>query len=432
VLEAERAIAQAQAYGKVGHDQRAKEIVERALTEVRAIPYPRTEAELLLLDSESKLQLSDKSGALDASRAAHRAAIRAGDDALAVRAATSIVYVQSVWFHDTQEAEQWAELADATADRAGHTDVTDAELLLARASINANDGHPEGNVEILEKLISILKRLYGDRDPRVAKAVMDYGISLALLGRYEPAVKYIQEGVDLMAATGGAHNPRLALYYLNLAGAFDPLSRWEEAKRAHEHGLELLADRPPGPLNVVFLGQLATVEKELGHLDSAFDYAERALEVARAIGEKGKFEWLARYAHATARGQKGDWAAQATECAEILGLQRTAGQASAKVPFWPDSLACIAEAELAMGKVGLALQHLEETVKLESRTDVEALPRAKFELAKALRVAKRDAPRARQLAESARDDMRKVAGREQEVAKIDQWLVEPESSASPR
>ena len=430
VLSAEHAVAQAQAYGKVGHDQRAKEIVERALPEVRAIPYPRTEAELLLLDSESKLQLSDKSGALEAAHAAYRAAVRAGDDALAVRAATSIVYVQAVWFHNVQEAEQWVELAAATADRAGHSDVIDAELLLARASINANNGHPEGNVEILEKQIAISKRLYGNRDPRVAKPIMDYGISLALLGQYEPAVKNIQEGLELMAATGGSHNPRLALYYLNLAGALDPLSRFEEAKRAHEHGLELLADRPPGPLNVVFLGQLAMVEKELGNIDSSFAYAERALEVARAIGERGKFEWHARYAHAQARGKKGDWAGQAAECAEIFTLQRAAGQAATTVLFWPDSLVCVAEAELAMGKVDAAIAHLEDTVKLESRGEVEALPRAKFELAKTLRVANRDANRARQLAESARNDLSKVVGREREVAKIDQWLGETQPVGS--
>ena len=431
VLEAERAVAQVQAYGKVGQDQRAEEVIARVLPEVRAIPYPRIEAELLLLDSESKLQLSDKSGALEASLGAYRAAMRAGDDALAVRAATSVVYVQSVWFHNAQDGEQWVELAAATADRAGHTDAIDAEILLARAAVNVTNGHPERNVEIHEKHIAILKRLYGERDPRVAKAVMDHGVSLALLGQYDSAAKNIQEGVDLLAATGGSHNPRLALYYMNLAGAFEALSRFEEAKRAHEHGLELLADRPPGTLNVILLAQLATVENQLGRADSAFEYAERALKVAGAIGEKGKFEWHARYAHAEARGKKGDWAGQAAECAEVLGLQRAAGQVAAKVPFWPDSLACLAEAELALGKAGSAVAHLEETVKLESRADAEALPRAKFALAKALRAAGRDAGRARQLADGARDDMRKLAGKERDVAQIDAWMNELPSSSPP-
>jgi tetratricopeptide (TPR) repeat protein len=209
---------------------------------------------------------------------------------------------------------------------------------------------------------------------------------------------------------------------MNLAGAFEGLARFADAKSAYEHAFALLADRPPGPLNVIILGQLATVENELGHPDSAFEIAQKALEVAGAIGEKGKFEWHARYAHADARGKKLDWRGQAAECAEIIALQRAAGQVAPNVPYWPDSLACLAEAELALHKVDSALLHLEESVKLESRADAEALPRARFALAKALRMAGRDAPRARRLAESAREDLRKLAGKERDVAQIDQWI----------
>ena len=422
VLESERAVAQAQAYGRVGQEGQAEEIIARALPEVRAIPYARTEAELLLLDGESKRHLSDTRGALEAFQAAFRAAARAADDALAVRAATNIVYVLCVWLHKPQEGEQWIDLAEAIADRAGHNDAIDAELLFGRTAVNDTSGHPEKNAELREKHISILKRLYGDNDPRVARAVTDLGVTLAQLGQYESAAKYFQEGVGLLAATGGSHNPRLAIHYMNLAGALEALERFEDAKGAYEHGLALLADRPPGPLNVIILGQLATVENELGHPDAAFLIAQKGVEVAAAIGEKGKFEWHARYAHAEARGKKLDWRGQATECAEILALQRAAGQVAPNVPYWPDALACIAEAELALHKVDAALSHLEESVRLESRSDAEALPKARFALAKALKEAGRDAVRTRKLAESARDDLSKLAGKQRDVARIDQWM----------
>jgi hypothetical protein len=65
---------------------------------------------------------------------------------------------------------------------------------------------------------------------------------------------------------------------------------------------------------------------------------------------------------------------------------------------------------------------LEESVKLEARTDAEALPRARFALAKTLRTAGRDAARARRLAENAREDLRKVAGKERDIAQIDGWI----------
>jgi tetratricopeptide (TPR) repeat protein/predicted Ser/Thr protein kinase len=432
-LEAERAVAQAQAYGRVGQEQQAEEVIARVLPEVRALRFARAEAELLLLDGESKLHLSDKTGALEASHAAFRAAVRAGDDALAIRAATSVVYVQSVWFHKPQEAEHWIELASAIADRAGHDDASDAELLAGRTAINDTSGHPERNVELREKHISILKRLYGDRDPRVVRAVADLGVTLAMLGQYAPASQKFQEAIDRFIALGGARNPRLALHYMNLAGAHEGLGRYEDAKKALEHGLALLVDRPPGPLDVIILGQLAAMENELGHADAAYDVAEKGIQVARTIGEKGKFEWHVRYAHAKARGKKSDYAGQAAECAEIVAAQRAAGQIAEPVPYSPDGLACVAEAELVLGKVEAALSHLEESVKLESRAEAESLPQARFALAKALQRAGRDAPRARRLAESAESDLKKLAGKERDVAEIGRWFeAGPKALASRR
>jgi tetratricopeptide (TPR) repeat protein len=284
-------------------------------------------------------------------------------------------------------------------------------------------GHPERNVELREKHVAVLKRLYGDRDPRVAGAVTDLGVTLALLGNYAEAIKHIQEGIDRQAASGGSHNPRLALHYLNLAGAFAALARFDEAKGAYEKGLALLADHPPGATNVILLSELAGVENELGHADAALDHAQKALEVARALGEKGKFEWQARYVHAQARGKKSDWRGQAAECAEVVALQRAAGKIAPKIPYWPDALGCVGEAEIALHKVDAALAHLEESVKLEAREDVEGLPRARFALAKALRTAGRDPARARQLAEIALDDLRKLAGKGRDVAKIEEWLA---------
>jgi tRNA A-37 threonylcarbamoyl transferase component Bud32/tetratricopeptide (TPR) repeat protein len=430
-LEAERAIAQAQAYGRVGQERQAEDLILRVLPEVRSIPYPRAEAELLLLDGESKLQLSDKSGAAEAAQAAFRAAVRAGDDALAIRAATSVVYVLSVWFHKPQEAEHWIGLADALADRTGHNDAIDAELLAGHMVINDTSGHSERSAPLREKHVSILKRLYGDRDPRVCRAIMDVGVTLAMLGQYEAAAKNFQEAIDLLIAIGGARNPRLALHYMNLAGAHEALGHFENAKGAYEHGLALLADRPPGPLNVIFAAQLATIENELGHPDAAFEIAQKGAEVAKAIGEKGKFEWHVRYARAEARGKKSDFVGQATECAEIVALQRAAGQIASSAPYSPDGLACLAEAEIALGKVDLALSHLEESVKLEARGESESLPKARFALAMALRKAGRDPARAHKLAEGARDDLKKLAGKTRDVEEIDRWLeAEPKKLAS--
>jgi tetratricopeptide (TPR) repeat protein len=209
---------------------------------------------------------------------------------------------------------------------------------------------------------------------------------------------------------------------MNLGGAHHQLGRLDEGKAAYEHGLDLLSDRPPGPLSIVLLGQLALLENELGRPDAALEFAQKGIDMSGAIGEKGRFEWLSRLAHAEARGKKGDYRGQAAECAEIDARQRASGQVDPGAAYFPDALACIAEAELALNKVDSALSHLEQSVKLEARADAEALPKARFALAKALRIAGRDSARARKLAESAREDLGKVAGKAPDIALIDEWL----------
>jgi tetratricopeptide (TPR) repeat protein len=429
VRSAERAIAEAAAHGNAGDDQVAAKIIARALPDVRAIPHPRSEAELLLIESDSKVDGGDPRAALESSESAFQAAQRAGDDVLAARAAARIADLLSSRLDQPQDGERWMKAAESIANRAGPHDALHASLLASRITINAMLGRSVQNPELHDQEIALLERLYSKRDPRVARAVTNRGITLHLLGKFDRALEDLQTGIALLTAVAGSGHPHLLLDYTNLGAVLVSLGRLQDAKGAYERALSLQGDTPHGSLTVTILGALAGLEIELGTPDAAIEIAHRGLEVAAEADEKGALEWGLRLIIAKAKGKKGDFGGQAEDCRTILNMQKAAGALTHDAPYTPDALTCLGQAELALRRVDAALGHLEESVTLLSRSEPGDLALARFALAKALRTAGRDMARARELAENAREDLRQGPAFGQELAAVELWLAEPSNAA---
>jgi hypothetical protein len=90
--------------------------------------------------------------------------------------------------------------------------------------------------------------------------------------------------------------------------------------------------------------------------------------------------------------------------------------------YGPDALCCLGEAELALGRTGAALEHLERSLSFERRPDSAELAKARFTLARALRAAGRDPERAMTLVRGARSGL--GPGHDTLTAAIDRWLAE--------
>jgi tetratricopeptide (TPR) repeat protein len=428
VRTAERAAAEATLRYHAGQGRVAEEIVMRALPEVRKIPHPRTEAELLLVDADCKQDRGDPRKALESSEAAFHAAQRASDDALAAGAAARIAHVSSSSLDKPQDGERWIKVAEAIAERTGQSDVLD-EVLASRIAVNAATGHPELNLELHDNEVALLERLHSQRDPRVARAIVSRGITKYFLGKFEPALVDIQAGIALLTAVAGPIHPHLALDYTNLGAVFMALGRPSDAKEAYEHALALEADAPSGARTLTTYGALAEIENAVGSPDRAIEVAERGLDKARAAGEKGTLEWVLRLAIARAKGKKNDFAGEAQDCRAILAAQKAAGALSHDTPYAPDALTCLGEAELDLQHVEVALPLLEESVTYQLRIEQGDLPLARFALAQALRIAGRTPVRARELAENARDDLAKLPKLAKQLTEVEEWLAEPPPGA---
>jgi len=424
-LKIERAIAQATALETAGDHSEAVRVVNEALPEARAIPYPRAVAELLLLAAMAKNASDDKRASLELNQSAFLAAERAADDTLAARAAGKSAQLFANWLDNVPEAERWVQISQAKADRAGPNSALQVNLLEARIYVNVKAGRAQDNFELHEQVIKLLERLYGEDDPRVGMAISNRSVSSYLLHRHEQAVADGRRALEVQIRVFGANDPLLAGTYANLGAFLMDLDRLEEAKDALRRGLELQAGLPPGPVTVNLYGNLGAVDLELGNAAEALESLDNGLRIAHELGRRWR-EWGIRLYRAEAMGVKGDLQAKAEECKTVLGQTKAADSNPMTLQIRADALAGLGAAELALGEVRPALSHLEESLSLQQSSAEQGVASKKvaFELARALRAAHKDPSRACDLAHRARTDLQSRPRKKRVIAEIDAFLSE--------
>jgi tetratricopeptide (TPR) repeat protein len=419
----ERALAQASALSSAGSDRAALDIVERVLPEARAIPSPRLEAELLLLAAICDHHLGDNPGGLAANQDAFLAAESAADDALAATAAAGAAFELAAWLGKGREGERWIDIAERIAGRVGHDDGLEATVLHSRAVVTIMAGHPEGTLEAQDREIAILERLYGDKDPRVAIGTMNKGVVLAYMGQAEPAIEAFRRTIEILQEIGGPDNPQSDLPYANMGFPLTQIGRFDEGRAAFERALALQGDRLLGSITVQALAGLSALELQSGNARAAIERARKGLEVADAMGDGGaKDAPILLTVRGMARTETGDAKGATEDCRRALSMQEATGSLDPGAVYGPDSLCCLGEAELALGRTGAALEHLERSVSFERRPDPAEFAKARFTLARALRAAARDPERAMTLARAARGAL--GPGHDALIAAIDRWLTE--------
>jgi tetratricopeptide (TPR) repeat protein len=146
----------------------------------------------------------------------------------------------------------------------------------------------EESVKLADDVVATYRALAGDRHdehlPELAKALLNHGTALGLVGRREDALRATREAVDLYRALAAsrpdAFLPELAKALNNLGNDLDPLGRAEEAWEATREAVairrRLALERPQE-----FLPDLAKALNNLGSDLGAIGRREQALEVTR-------------------------------------------------------------------------------------------------------------------------------------------------------
>jgi serine/threonine protein kinase/tetratricopeptide (TPR) repeat protein len=354
------------------------------------------------------------------------------------------------------EARGHVETALALAERTyGSEHDTVVDLLLELADIDDRAGRHADAETHLARALPLAERVYGAAHPTLASLRRELGIVAYHRADYDTAIARFREAIALRERALGTEAVSLAGDLTSLGSALLGAGKTDDAVASYQRALAL-AERHYGPDHVEvadILGEmggaynrrgdhgaaraanlraLAIRERVLGpeHPSVGYSLVNVAIE-SKALGQMSDVE--PRYRRAIAIFEKTLGPRHATtgiaqlNLAELLRVTGRLGDAAVAYEhagailsqaLGPDH-PVLAHVWNGQGQLAVARGRADEAIPLLERAvtrreadagDAPALAESRLALARALRAAGKDAPRARRLAEQARDAWAVIGG----------------------
>jgi tetratricopeptide (TPR) repeat protein len=384
-VEAARAqLAIALTLSKAGKHADAKRIADEAAAAAQDIDYPPLSTEIAALKGrflaetgpydESERVLED---ALDS-------AMRWGQWELAVDAAIDLAFLVGYRKSRPDGGLAYAKIARSLLDRAGASAGLRADVHNAIAAILQVQGrHEEAEAEFRASL-ELRQEALGPDHPNIAKARDNLALALRALGRWEESDAHSRAALELLTETLGATHPDVAQARNNIAVSLAEQGKHEEAEQ---------------------------------HFRAVVD------SMRASLGDDAPLTADARHNLAAVLNAQERWGE--AEAEYRLALAGRAAALSADHPEVAATRLGLAGVLAAQGRQADARALLEESWSASLRGAIPEPQRAEaaFELAKLLWAMGDDRPRARSLAERARDAYRD-AGDEDAALRVGTWLDE--------
>jgi tetratricopeptide (TPR) repeat protein len=362
----------------------ADEVVEKG----GGLDYEPLMARAWLRQGRLRAYMADHEGAVQVLRKAYGAAVAHTMKAEAAEVSTRLVYELGHELNHHEESRDWAEHAEPLSRAAG--DEARARYLNTLGALAERQDEYEDARAFFERALALREKALGPDHPDVAASLNGLGVVAELQGKYEDARDFLERALAITETALGPNHPDVARWPHNLGTVAISQTEYEEAHDLYERALVIrekaLGSDHPGVANLLEkLGYVSALEAEY---EEARDLYERAL----AIREK------------------------------TLGPDH---------PGMAKALTGLGDALLGLGKPADAVLPLERalTILITHEVSHALLAEARFALARALWTAPatqgRDRPRARILAEQARDAYA-AAGepRKADLAKLETWLAE--------
>jgi tetratricopeptide (TPR) repeat protein len=345
------------------------------------------EASALLLKGQIK-QLADPRHASPELERAAWAAEAAGDDPVAVQAASALV--RSTASQDQlEQARMWQGYGTALLERHGPDSSLRAQWQAAAAELLWRSGKTTEASHALDEALALMKE-GGQPEPlALSELLVARGRLLMDLGRIPEAREQLTSALQLRQQSLGAQHPQTALVESELAQSYLQEDNLPDARRFLEGALSVLTpslgDSNLHTLNATL--KLGEVELGEGKLDAAQPLFERALS----------------------------------------GFEAQLGPANPELalPLLDLGKLALARAKVDQGAPRDAVPLLERALTLlEPNPASYTLAVARFTLAQALGLLHQDTGRARELGTAARDAFH-LTHREKEVLLVEAWLNQP-------
>ena len=357
-LRPELAAARAQSY--IGRYDRAAELAQQTLDHAKDLDYPRFTSEVQHLRAVTLVGSSKPLEAEAALRIALELAAKAKNDPLVAaswNALISTIGADPKRYDEALGLEQYAEVAIQRADN----DLRlRAELAYAIGGVAFNKGDYERAIARFEAALALPAGALDEQG--VAQTLNALGGAYLRAGNIFGAKEAFQKAVVTAKAAFGADHPDVAVPLSNLGALSQAMGAWDEAIGHHTQALKIIEETrgPAHEQTGQLLYSLAVSRNGKEDFKGALPYYERALAIFEAISPTHAYVGLSLVGIA--------------DCLEETGDPKRG---------------------VVAGERALAL--------VETMKDPVQLALARFILAKALWGANLDRPRARKLAEQARD-----------------------------
>jgi len=468
--EVRRQLARASALLATGDVASAAPVVAAADSLVRDLDNPAVHAEVLYSQGQIRLQRSDVPNAVALFDRAVQLAIASRQDELLADIWLKLAMTAGGLEQRPKEIESWLSQAEAWIRRLGH--VNDSRLIeagRARANLQRNTGDLRVALAALTHTLQTAEVMWGTDDPRLIPTLRDRAVVFGLLQQAQPAVDDAQRALRLGIAAWGPNYPDIArtrralgLLYVEQLGKLD-LGEAELQEALKLYSAQLGADS----IEVANCEQgLSQVGKYRGDYSAALIHAERAEQVfLRRLGPEHPRRAEALMGVAALRFMRKDFAGSLAadetaypalsaalgptnttvgillsntgETLLALGrpeqaeghfakaldiLQRNLGADHADLGL---PLKGLGLANLSRGRPQAAIAPLERALALCLRAnDPQELAEVRWGLARALMDSGRDAPRARELANAAREGYRDLGPESADrVAELSRWIA---------
>jgi tetratricopeptide (TPR) repeat protein/predicted Ser/Thr protein kinase len=425
VVEARRALADAESLIAAGKGREGLARAEEALAIARATHHRATEAEALMQIGDANEAAGLYEIATGPYARAIAAAEAASDDATVARAAARLAFISGDKLLRPDEAAQWLDLAYAALDRLGPSDVVRVKILQAHAPLLTAAGHPEEALPLFEELLPLASRVYDEESPRTSFALNNLGFTQQMLGRHAAALETHRKAVGILERTIGPDSPTLAIDMCNVGSSLLGLGRYDEARVALDRAVRLAASADPESFWVGWASQyVGLVALRTGDSTGALDAATRGLAIAARRGAPAARLLVGlRTVQGSALLRRGDADGAVAACEQgVSALEERTMPTPDRVLEW-DPYACLGEAQLAKGKTADASAWLARSTALPRRVYPGDLAVARFAMARAIAASKGDPAHVTSLADDAAKELAVVDGRRREHDEVERWIA---------
>jgi tetratricopeptide (TPR) repeat protein/tRNA A-37 threonylcarbamoyl transferase component Bud32 len=250
----------------------------------------------LRLDAQLAMAAAHQSGgdaarAVEVYREGFTLAVELGDDDLAARSSTALVFLLGNELNLPAEAEVWAEVAEAFLARSDvEAGAPTAWLLNARGAIARQQGRYHDAQRDFAEAAATFERALGLDHTRTIQAVANLAVVQWDLGDYISAENTMRRVTEARMRLLGPEHPEVALALVSHAAALGGLGRFADGLALLQQALAIEeqafgANHPRVAMTLLNIGHIQTV---LGDLPAALATQRRQLAIREAENEPSR------------------------------------------------------------------------------------------------------------------------------------------------